>query len=98
MRKTGGGPPPQDYTVAEELALSNNKGRPIMDGIASAVQSDPGAGSSKQVTLVEGNTVSLLKPAHMHTVSHTEDFSQPAPETEASTSMGYRRNVNKVML
>ncbi|XP_077075323.1 uncharacterized protein LOC143726207 [Siphateles boraxobius] len=85
-----------------------------MDGIASAVQSDPGAGSSKQVTLVEGNTVSLLKPAHMHTVSHTEgepndedtlsvcsetvaeDFSQPAPETEASTSMGYRRNVNKV--
>jgi hypothetical protein len=51
MRKTGGGPPPQDYTVAEELALSNNKGRPIMDGIACAVQSDPGAGSSKQVTL-----------------------------------------------
>ncbi|XP_051979327.1 uncharacterized protein LOC127640673 isoform X2 [Xyrauchen texanus] len=63
IRKTGGGPPPPEYTVAEELALSNNKGRPIMDGIASAVQSDPGAGSSKQVTL-EGNTVSLLKPAH----------------------------------
>ncbi|XP_051948207.1 uncharacterized protein LOC127619351 [Xyrauchen texanus] len=114
IRKTGGGPPPPEYTVAEELALSNNKGRPIMDGIASAVQSDPGAGSSKQVTLVEGNTVSLLKPAHMHTVSCTEgepndedtlsvssetvaeDFSQPAPETEASTSMGFRRNVNKV--
>ncbi|KAK9976802.1 hypothetical protein ABG768_022003 [Culter alburnus] len=85
-----------------------------MDGVTGAVQSDPGAGSSKQVTLVEGNTVSLLKPAHMHTVSHTEgevndedtlsvcsetvaeDFAQPATETEASTSMGFRRNVNKV--
>ncbi|XP_067303141.1 uncharacterized protein [Pseudorasbora parva] len=113
IRKTGGGPPPPEYTVAEELAISNNKGRPIMDGITDAVQSDPGAGSCKQVTMVEGNAVSLLKPAHMHAVSHTdgnanedtlsvcsetaaEDFSQPALETEASTSMGYRRNVNKV--
>ncbi|KAF4114116.1 hypothetical protein G5714_004339 [Onychostoma macrolepis] len=25
-----------------------------------------------------------------------EDFSQPAPQTDASTSMGFRRNVNKV--
>ncbi|KAF4117930.1 hypothetical protein G5714_002483 [Onychostoma macrolepis] len=136
LRKTGGGPPPPEYTVAEELALSSNKGRPIMDGIGTgAVQSDPGAGSSKQVTLgmcamhyyllkvlhvadcvfcSRGNTVSLLKPAHFHTVSHTEgeandedtlsvcsetiaeDFSQPAPQTDASTSMGFRRNVNKV--
>ncbi|KAF4103822.1 hypothetical protein G5714_014809 [Onychostoma macrolepis] len=87
-----------------------------MDGIGTgAVQSDPGAGSSKQVTLVEGNTVSLLKPAHIHTVSHTEgdandedtlsvcsetiaeDFSQPTPQTDASTSMGFRRNVNKAL-
>ena len=51
IRKTGGGPPPAEYTVAEELALSNNKGRPIMDGVSGAVQSDPGACSSKQVTL-----------------------------------------------
>ncbi|KAF4117744.1 hypothetical protein G5714_002297 [Onychostoma macrolepis] len=116
IRKTGGGPPPPEYTVAEELALSSNKGRPIMDGITGAVQSDPGAGSSKQVTLVEGNTVSLLKLAHIHTVSHTEgdandedtlsvcsetiaeDFSQPTPQTDASTSMGFRRNVNKILL
>ncbi len=51
IRKTGRGPSPPGYTVAEELALSSNKGRPIMDGITGAVQSDPGAGSSKQVTL-----------------------------------------------
>lgn len=49
--KLGEGHPPPEYTVAEELALSSNKGRPIMDGITGAVQSDPGAGSSKQVTL-----------------------------------------------
>ncbi|XP_073711474.1 uncharacterized protein [Misgurnus anguillicaudatus] len=114
IRKTGGGPPPPEYTVAEELALSNNKGRPIMDGIAGAVQSDPGAGSSKQVTLVQGNAVSLMRPALVHTVSCpegeenedtlsvcsdtvAEDFTPPAPETEAlSSSMGCRRNVNKV--
>ncbi|KAJ8007605.1 hypothetical protein DPEC_G00095760, partial [Dallia pectoralis] len=112
IRKTGEGPPPAEYTVAEELALSNNKGRPVMDGVSGAVQSDLCAGSSTQVTLVEGNTEFLLKPAHMHTVSHTEgeaiedtlsacsetvaeDFSQPNPGNEASTSMGYRRNVDK---
>ncbi len=44
--KTGGGTP-----VAEELARSTNKGRPNINGITGAVQSDPGAGSSKQVTL-----------------------------------------------
>ncbi len=37
--------------MAEELARSSNKGRPNIDGISGAVQSDPGAGSSKQVTL-----------------------------------------------
>ncbi|XP_050957722.1 uncharacterized protein LOC127158755 [Labeo rohita] len=116
-RKTGGGPPPPEYTVAEELALSNSEGRPIMDGISGARQSDPGAGSSKQVTVVDGNTVALLKPSHIHAVSQTEsvtneetlsacsetegtglaeDFSQPTAEPEASTSMGFKRNVNKV--
>ncbi|KAI2646882.1 L-aspartate oxidase [Labeo rohita] len=115
-RKTGGGPPPPEYTVAEELALSNSEGRPIMDGISGARQSDPGAGSSKQVTVVDGNTVALLKPSHIHAVSQTEsvtneetlsacsetegtglaeDFSQPTAEPEASTSMGFKRNVNK---
>ncbi|XDV25254.1 hypothetical protein PO909_029200 [Leuciscus waleckii] len=64
-----------------------------MDVITGAVQSDPGAGSSKQVTLVEGNTVSLLKPAHTQFPTQRSYFSQPAPETEVSTSMGFRRNV-----
>ncbi|KAI9516314.1 hypothetical protein NQZ68_017517 [Dissostichus eleginoides] len=33
QRKTGGGPPPPDFTPAEELALSNNAGRPLMVGV-----------------------------------------------------------------
>lgn len=34
MQKTGGGPPGPELTPAEELALANNRGRPIMQGIA----------------------------------------------------------------
>lgn len=29
---TGGGPPTQDLTTAEELALELNKGKPVMEG------------------------------------------------------------------
>jgi len=34
MLKTGGGPRGPELTPAEELALANNRGRPIMQGIA----------------------------------------------------------------
>ena len=34
MAKTGGGPRGPELTPAEELALANNRGRPIMQGIA----------------------------------------------------------------
>lgn len=30
---TGGGPPTQDFTTAEELALDLNKGKPVIEGI-----------------------------------------------------------------
>ncbi|KAK0152191.1 hypothetical protein N1851_006423 [Merluccius polli] len=42
-RKTGGGPPPPPLTEAEELALSQNRGRPAAEGI-------PGGSSSEPVT------------------------------------------------
>ncbi|KAI2646974.1 Copine-4 [Labeo rohita] len=87
-RKTGGGPPPPEYTVAEELALSNNEGRPIMDGISGARQSDPGAGSSKQVTVVDGNTVALLKPSHIHAVSQTESVTNEETLSACSETEG----------
>ncbi|KAI9541414.1 hypothetical protein NQZ68_031071 [Dissostichus eleginoides] len=39
QRKTGGGPPPPDFIPAEELALSNNEGRPLMVGVEGATLS-----------------------------------------------------------
>ena len=48
--KTGGGPPPA-FSPAEELALSNNQGRPLMEGVdGGGVTSDPSGGSSSQST------------------------------------------------
>ncbi|XP_058503439.1 uncharacterized protein LOC131471124 [Solea solea] len=42
-QKTGGGPPPPPLTEAEELALSQYRGRPVAEGI-------PGGSSSEPVT------------------------------------------------
>ncbi|KAJ7998091.1 hypothetical protein DPEC_G00218960 [Dallia pectoralis] len=48
--RTGGGPAPPPLTEAEELALSQNKGRPVSEGISGgssssepATSQDPGA-------------------------------------------------------
>ncbi|KAK0142221.1 hypothetical protein N1851_020108 [Merluccius polli] len=57
-RKTGGGPPPPPLTEAEELALSQNRGRPVAEGI-------PGGSSSESVTpqdtIVDG-VICLVQP------------------------------------
>ena len=37
---TGGGPATQDYTPAEDLALSLNKGRPAVEGIPGGTSTD----------------------------------------------------------
>ncbi|KAK0151971.1 hypothetical protein N1851_006670 [Merluccius polli] len=47
-RKTGGGPAPPPLTVAEELALSHNTGRPVAEGI-------PGGSSSSECTPQDTN-------------------------------------------
>ncbi|KAL3967141.1 myelin-oligodendrocyte glycoprotein [Sarotherodon galilaeus] len=39
-RKTGGGPPPPPLTEAEQLALSQNSGRPVAEGISAGTSSD----------------------------------------------------------
>lgn len=54
MRKTGGGPAPPQYTASEELALANNEGRPIMEGIEGGIKSDPCASSSQHHLYVQG--------------------------------------------
>ena len=37
---TGGGPPPESLTPAEELALSLNRGHPLVEGIEGGTSSD----------------------------------------------------------
>ena len=59
MKKTGGGPPLQDYTSDEELALSFNDGRPLADRIE---------GRSRQ-SLLE---VSASNRQHLYTVCVSE--------------------------
>lgn len=39
---TGGGPPTQDFTPAEELALDLNKGKPVIEGIQGGTATDSG--------------------------------------------------------
>lgn len=41
MKKTGGSSPTQDDTPAEELALSDNEGRPLIEGEEGGVSSNP---------------------------------------------------------
>ena len=53
-KKTGGGPPPQDFTPAEELALSSNEGRPMMEGVEGGISSDPGGSRSDSQAYVQG--------------------------------------------
>ena len=53
LKKTGGGAPTEGYTAAEELALANNEGRPLMEGVEGGVTSDPGGGSSS-TSFVQG--------------------------------------------
>lgn len=42
MSGTGGGPPTQDLTTAEELALELNKGKPVMEGTQWGTATDSG--------------------------------------------------------
>ncbi|XP_072572640.1 uncharacterized protein [Paramormyrops kingsleyae] len=63
IKATGGGPPPEAFSRAEELAVANNVGRPTMEGVEGGVQSDPGA--SDMCTLyvqVEGGNMQVLQP------------------------------------
>ena len=54
MKETGGGFPPKDFTPAEELALSSNQGRPMMEGVQGGMSSDPGGSSSATQPYVQG--------------------------------------------
>ncbi|KAJ4925639.1 hypothetical protein JOQ06_018364 [Pogonophryne albipinna] len=61
QRKTGGGPPPAECTPAEELALSNNEGRPLMVGVEGGFSTDPGGSISHHLFIQDdGENVQCL--------------------------------------
>ena len=49
-----GRPALQEFTVPEELALSHNEGRPIMEGIEGGLRSDPSADGLQDNLFVHG--------------------------------------------
>ncbi|KAK0149310.1 hypothetical protein N1851_004486 [Merluccius polli] len=69
-RKTGGGPAPPPLTVAEEMALSHNTGRPVAEGI-------PGGSSSSECTPQDTNSDGAIclveEPPHATTYLDDED-------------------------
>ncbi|XP_059215854.1 uncharacterized protein LOC131993817 [Centropristis striata] len=75
-RKTGGGPPPPPLTEAEELALSQNRGRPVAEGIPGGSSSEPviPQDTSAYIRFVDG-VICLAQPP-------TEAIANPAAEEE----------------
>ncbi|XP_077060455.1 uncharacterized protein LOC143712138 [Siphateles boraxobius] len=60
---TGGGPPTQDFTTAEELALDLNKGKPVIEGIQGGTSTDSGPASDTGLFIqMAGSTLTLLEP------------------------------------
>ncbi|XDV28108.1 hypothetical protein PO909_031494, partial [Leuciscus waleckii] len=60
---TGGGPPTQDFTPAEELALDLNKGKPVIEGIQGGTATDSGPARETGLFIqLAGNTLTLLEP------------------------------------
>ncbi|XP_062264162.1 uncharacterized protein LOC133971007 [Platichthys flesus] len=85
-RKTGGGPPPPPLTEAEKMALSQNSGRPIAEGISGGSSSDP---PTPQVTgayiRVTVGVICLVEPSaitDLHAVEDDEETLSAATERE----------------
>ncbi|KAK0155462.1 hypothetical protein N1851_002126 [Merluccius polli] len=65
---TGDGPPSQDMTPAEELALHLSKVRPVMEGIQGGTVTDP-VQATETVRQVSGKRRTLLEPPEDDLVS-----------------------------
>ncbi|XP_056456667.1 uncharacterized protein LOC130390630 isoform X1 [Gadus chalcogrammus] len=72
-RKTGGGPPPPPVTEAEEMALSQNSGRPIAEGISGGSSPDPPTPQDTGAYIkVTDGVICLMEPSAI-TDLHAED-------------------------
>ncbi|XP_072571008.1 uncharacterized protein [Paramormyrops kingsleyae] len=90
-RKTGGGPPPTPLTEAEEMALSQNTGRPMADGILGGSSSDTAMPQdrSSYIRITDG-VISVVEPPDTHemdedtlsAVTGREDVEQPMSNAE----------------
>ncbi|XP_051999874.1 uncharacterized protein LOC127655874 isoform X2 [Xyrauchen texanus] len=82
-RLTGGGPPP--LTPSEELALSLNKGRPVVDGIPEGTSSEFATShnnSSDLVQFADGPIVLLDPPETTQSVTINDDEETTSAVTE----------------
>ncbi|KAJ8405251.1 hypothetical protein AAFF_G00322420 [Aldrovandia affinis] len=82
VQLTGGGPAPDPFTPAEELALSFNRGRPLMDGIEGGTASDTVDPSLFSV-YIKGDRLKLRRPSQpwrlcrMETQAHPREGQAP---------------------
>ncbi|KAK2896335.1 hypothetical protein Q8A67_010823 [Cirrhinus molitorella] len=75
---TGGGPPTQDFTAAEELALELNKGKPVIEGIQGGTATDSGLSRETGLFIqVSGNALTLVEPP---------DYDLPREGTSAASA------------
>ncbi|XP_051982282.1 uncharacterized protein LOC127643528 [Xyrauchen texanus] len=86
---TGGGPPPPPLTPSEELALSLNKSRPVVDGIPEGTSSDFATShnnSSDLVQFADGRIVLLDPPETTRSVTITDDEETTSAVTELESA------------
>ncbi|KAL1279231.1 hypothetical protein QQF64_025904 [Cirrhinus molitorella] len=81
-RQTGGGPPPPPLTPSEELALSLNKGRPVVDGIPGGTSSH----TTSHDTITDGRIVLLDPPKTTQSVTVDEDEETTSAVTEIDSA------------
>ncbi|XP_075327303.1 uncharacterized protein LOC142384881 [Odontesthes bonariensis] len=78
-RKTGGGPAPPPLTEAEELALSQNFGRPVAEGI-------PGGSSSSESTPQDTRTFIKYSDGALRLVEPPEATTDLVPDEETMSA------------
>ncbi|XP_039538961.1 uncharacterized protein LOC120491741 [Pimephales promelas] len=95
-RLTGGGPPPPPLTPSEELALSLNKGRPVVDGIPEGTSSEFASShnnSSDLVQFADGRIVLLDPPETTQSVTIDDDEETTSAVTELESAGRPTENV-----
>ncbi|XDV11921.1 hypothetical protein PO909_000710 [Leuciscus waleckii] len=86
-RLTGGGPPPPPLTPSEELALSLNKGRPVVAGIPGGTSSHTPCTTSNMVKYTDRGIVLLDPTERTQSVTAVSDEDDDEETTSAVTEV-----------